>query len=63
MDDGHVEKVGLMEPQSHDRENGIETTVGLPPSEGAINTGIMDFREPSRVPRNRRFLSLTSYVQ
>ena len=63
VDDGHIEKVGLMEPQYHDRENDIETTVGMPSSKGAINTGIMDFREPSRVLCYRQFLPLTSYVQ
>src|ERR1700682_3929197 len=63
VDDGHIEEVGLMEPQYHDRENDIETTVGLPSSKGAINTGIMDFREPSRVLCDRQFLPLTSYVE
>jgi hypothetical protein len=63
VDDGHIEKIGLMEPQYHDRENDIETTVGMPSSKGAINTGIMDFREPSRVLCYRQFLPLTSYVQ
>jgi hypothetical protein len=52
-----------MEPQYHDRENDIETTVGMPSSEGAINTGIMDFWEPSRVLCYRPFHPLTSYVQ
>ena len=63
MDNAHVEKARLMELQCHGRENDIETAVGLPPSEGAINTGIMDFREPSRVLCYRQFLPLTSYVQ
>jgi hypothetical protein len=47
MDNAHVKKARLMELKYHGRENDIETAVGLPPSEGAINTGAMDFGCPS----------------
>src|SRR5271166_635138 len=63
MDDGHVEKVGLTKPQYHDRENDIETAVGLPPSKSAINTGVMDLRTSFRILFNRQCLPLISNVQ
>ena len=52
-----------MEPRNHDRENDIETAVGLPSAEGAINAGVVDLRLPIRILFNRQFLPLTSHVQ
>jgi hypothetical protein len=52
-----------MEPLYHDRENDIETTVGLPPSKDTINAGIVDLGTSFRVLCDRQFLPLTSYVQ
>src|ERR1700712_3335179 len=63
VDDGHVEQPGLMESRDHGRENDIETAVGLPSAEGAINAGVVDLRMSVRVLFNRQFLPLTSHVQ
>jgi hypothetical protein len=46
MDDGHVEKAALVEPQHDDREDDIETAAGLPSAKGAINTGVVDLGAP-----------------
>lgn len=42
VDDGNVEEVGMMKVQYRLGEDRLETTVGLPPSKGAIDTGIVD---------------------
>ena len=63
MDDGHIEKAGLTKFQHHDCGNGIKTAPGLPPSKGAIKTGVVDLRTPFRVLCNRQFLPLTSQIQ
>jgi hypothetical protein len=63
VDDGHVEKAALVEPQYHDRENDIETAAGLPPPKGAINTGVVDLGGPFGILCNRQFLPLTAQVQ
>ena len=39
VDDGHVEKAALVEPQHHNCKNDVETAAGLPPPKGAINSG------------------------
>ena len=41
-----MEKAALMEPQYHDGKDDIETSAGLPPSKGAMNTGVVDLRAP-----------------
>src|ERR1700676_103635 len=63
MDDGHVEKVGLTKPQYHGRENEIKTAASLPPSKGAINTGVVNLGASFGVLCNRQFLPLTSQAQ
>ena len=63
VDDGHIEKAALVEPQHYDRENDIETAAGLPPPKGAINPGVVDLGAPLGVLCNRQLLPLTSQVQ
>ena len=63
VDDGHIEKAALVEPQHYDRENDIETATGLPPPKGAINPGVVDLGAPLGVLCNRQLLPLTSQVQ
>jgi len=63
VDDGHVEKAALVEPQHHHCENDIETAAGLPPTKGAIDPGVVDLGMPFGILCNRQFLPLTSQVQ
>ena len=46
VDDGHVDKAALVEPQYHDSENGLETATGLPPPKGATVLGAAGLRAP-----------------
>ena len=52
-----------MKPQYHGRENDIKTAAGLPPSEGAINSGVVDLRATVSVFCNRQFFPLAPQVQ
>jgi hypothetical protein len=60
VDDGHIEKATLVEPQHYDRGNDIETAAGLPPPKGAINPGVVDLGAPLGILCNRQLLPLTS---
>ena len=63
VDDSQVEKVGLVKPQYHGDENDIKTAAGLPPSKGAINSGVVDLRATVGVFCNGQFFPLAPQVQ
>ena len=63
VDDSHVEKVGLVKPLYRGDENDIKTATGLPPSKGAINSGVVDLRATVGVFCNRQFFPLAPQVQ
>src|SRR5450631_4000805 len=63
MDDADVQMIMFLQRRYRPNENGVQTTVRLPPAKGAVNARIVDFRTALLIFFDRQFLPLTPEVK
>jgi len=63
VDDGGVEKIGLMQLQHRAGKDGLKTAIRLPPSKCAINARVMNFWAAFLIFLDRQFFPLTPQVK
>jgi hypothetical protein len=63
MDDADVQMIMFLQRRYRPNENGVQTTVRLPPAKGAVNARIVDLRTTLLILFYRQFLPLAPKVK
>ena len=63
MDDADVQMMVFLQRPHRPSENGVQATVRLPPSKGAVNARVVNFRTTLPILFYRQFLPLTPKVK
>src|SRR5450631_3983706 len=63
MDDADVQMIMFLQRRYRPNENGVQTTVRLPPAKGAVNARVVDLRTTLLILFYRQFLPLAPKVK